>query len=91
MIEIILIISVIFLILIFFYKQAICEFRINQIEWAQKEQITELISEKVPVVIRTIPSAAFWTHRDVKERSCFTNLSIFQELTLAEWLSVATP
>lgn len=91
MLEITLIICVIFIILTFFYKQAICEFRINQIEWSQKSQITELISEKIPLVIRTIPSAAFWTHRDVKERKCFTNLSIFQELTLSEWLSVATP
>lgn len=91
MLEITLIICVLFLILTFFYKQAICEFRINQIEWSQKAQITALLSEKVPLVIRTIPSAAFWTHRDVKERKCFTNLSIFQELTLSEWLSVATP
>ena len=91
MLEILLIISVIFLILTFFYKQAICEFRINQIEWAKKDQIAELIGEKVPLVVRTIPSSAFWTHHDVQERSCFTNLSIFQELTLTEWLSVATP
>jgi len=43
MIEIILIIGVLFLILTFFYKQAICDFRINQMEWTQHDQLVELL------------------------------------------------
>jgi putative transposase len=35
------------LILTFFYKQAICEFRINQIEWSQKENLYTLLHEKI--------------------------------------------
>ena len=77
MLEIILIFGVLFLILTFFYKQAICDFRINQMEWTQHDQLMELLGEKVPLVVRSIPSATFWTHDDVKGRSCFTKLPIF--------------
>jgi hypothetical protein len=90
MIEIILIISVLFLILTFFYKQAICDFRINQMEWTQHDQLIELLGEKVPLVIRSIPSATFWTHDDVKGRPCFTELPIFKDVSLQQWLSTAT-
>jgi hypothetical protein len=86
MLEIILIFGVIFIILTFFYKQAVCEFRINQIEWTQKENVQSLLNEKVPLVIRTIPSATFWTHEDVINRSCFTDIPIFQETTIPGWI-----
>ena len=90
MLEIILIIGVIFIILTFFYKQAICEFRINQIEWTQKENVQSLLNEKVPLVIRSIPSATFWTHEDVLARTCFTDIPIFQETTLTDWIAAST-
>jgi hypothetical protein len=91
MLEIILIIGIIFIILIFFYKQAICEFRINQIEWSQKDNISSLLTEKVPFVLRSIPSATFWTHQDVLNRPCFKNIPIFQETTLTQWIESSTP
>jgi hypothetical protein len=90
MLEFILIIGIIFLILTFFYKQAVCEFRINQIEWTQKDTITSLLNEKVPLVIRTIPSATFWTHEDVLARPCFKDIPIFQETTLTDWVASST-
>lgn len=99
MFEIILIIAVLFLILTFFYKQAVCEFRINQVEWAKqitlqkqshaqsnKSQIRELLGEKVPLVIRGIPSASFWTHTDVASRLCFAEIPVFQDMSLTEWM-----
>ncbi len=90
MLEIILIISVIFLILTFFYKQAICEFRINQIEWSQKDNVSELLSEKVPIVVRNIPSATFWTHNDIQARlNIFTSIPIFKESNIYDWLSTS--
>lgn len=91
MLEFILIFFILFLILTFFYKQAICEFRINQIEWTQKENISPLLGEKVPLVLRSIPSATFWTHQDVLARPCFTDIPIFQETTLTDWVSASTP
>jgi len=91
MLELILIIGILFLILTFFYKQAICEFRINQIEWSQVENLSTLLTENVPVVIRSIPSATFWTHEDVLARSCFKDIPIFQETSLTDWISSSTP
>ena len=91
MLEIILIVGILFLILTFFYKQAICEFRINQIEWKQRENMGSLLNEKVPIVLRSIPSATFWTYEDVLARSCFKDIPIFQETTLTDWVSMATP
>lgn len=91
MLEIILIIGILFLILTFFYKQAVCEFRLNQIEWSQKDTITTLLGEKVPLVIRSIPSTTFWTHDDVLARDCFKNIPIFQETSLTDWISTSTP
>jgi hypothetical protein len=91
MLEVILIFGILFIILIFFYKQAICEFRINQIEWTQKDNTSSLLNEKVPLVIRKIPAATFWTHEDVLARSCFKDIPIFQETTLTDWITTITP
>ena len=87
MLEIIIIACVLFLILTFFYKQAVCEFRINQMEWSQKEKLPELLGEKIPLVVRSIPSATFWTHNDVLDRSCFRNIPIFRETSLVDWVA----
>jgi hypothetical protein len=86
MLEFILLISIVFLILVFFYKQAICEFRINQIEWLQKSQIPKLLSEKLPLVVRSIPSNTFWT-RNTKQ---YDSIPIFNEMPLSQWLSNGT-
>jgi len=91
MLEIILIIGIVFLILTFFYKQAVCEFRINQIEWSQRDNLSSLLNEKVPAVLRSIPSATFWTHDDILARPCFKDIPIFQETTLTDWISTSTP
>jgi hypothetical protein len=89
MLEVILIFGILFLILTFFYKQAICEFRINQIEWSQKDEIGALLNEKVPLVARAIPAAPFWTREDVLVRPCFKDIPIFQETTLTDWIEGA--
>jgi hypothetical protein len=90
MVEIIFIGLILFLILTFFYKQAISDFRINQIEWSQKDDILPLLRERIPLVIRSIPSANFWTREDVETRTCFEEIPIFQELQLTEWVKSAT-
>jgi hypothetical protein len=89
MLEIILLFGVIFIILTFFYKQAVCEFRINQLEWSQRDNVSSLLHEKVPLVLRSIPSASFWTIDDVTSRECYQNIPIFQETSLVEWVSKA--
>ena len=89
MLEILLLLGVIFLILTFFYKQAICEFRINQLEWSQRDNVSSLLREKVPLVLRSIPAASFWTHDDLLHRECYQNIPVFQETSLVEWIQQA--
>ncbi len=91
MLELILIFSLIILILTFFYKQAVCDFRINQIEWSQKDKINGLLGEKIPLVVRGIPSATFWTNQDVTIRSVYQNIPIFQDIGLSKWIVDAPP
>jgi len=88
MLEIVLITSILFLIAVFFYKQAVTEFRINQIEWTQRSHLPKLYSEKLPIVIRTIPPATFWTHSDIHHR--YDTLSLFNEMSLSTWSSTVT-
>lgn len=76
----------IFMILTFFYKQAIHDFRINQVNRSQKESFTDLWKEHVPLVIREWPKIKIWTYDDVMTRSCYSNLALFKEKTLVEWL-----
>lgn len=89
MLEGILLFGVILVILTFFYKQAICEFRINQIEWKQNEDLATLLHEKIPLVVRSIPAITFWSEDDVHTRDCYANLSIFQDMSLVQWMDQA--
>ena len=91
MLEIILIGLLAFLILTFFYKQAICEFRINQIEWEKKDTLSEILVERTPTILRGVPKATFWTHEDVMMRTSYGNLPIFNGQGLPEWLTSAEP
>jgi hypothetical protein len=74
------------LILTFFYKQAVYEFRINQIDWGQREDIGGLLAEKVPVVLRDVPPVAFWTHEDVMMREAYSFVRVFEDTPLSDWL-----
>jgi hypothetical protein len=91
MLEILLVLGVILIILTLFYKQAVCEFRINQLEWSQKENLLPTLQEKIPLVVRGLPQATFWSMEDALSRDCYTNIPIFQEMSLVEWLSSASP
>lgn len=92
MLEIFLIGLLIFLILTFFYKQAICEFRINQIEWDKRTTLQDALSERTPTVLRGIQSPPkFWTHEDVMMRSSYGNIQVFDNQGLSEWMTVSTP
>jgi hypothetical protein len=87
MLEIIFIGFVLFIILTLFYKQAICEFRINQVEWEKRDTLHELLQEKIPLVLRGIPSSTCWSHNDVIARECYSRIPIFKETTLSSWIS----
>lgn len=54
MIEIILILSFLFLIYVFFYKQTTNEYSINQIEYTNIHKLNDLLYDKLPIVVRSI-------------------------------------
>jgi hypothetical protein len=92
MLEILLIVVIICLVLTFFYKQAVCEFRLNQIEWGQVgEKMGDLLTEKVPIVVRGRPPTAFWTQEDVHLREVYATVPIFDNQSLPDWIMSATP
>jgi hypothetical protein len=80
------VILLIILILVFFYRQAIHDFRINQANASRPSEIMELWRERVPLVIREIPRMSLWTHDDVIQRQCYEELALFKEQSLAEWI-----
>jgi hypothetical protein len=73
----------------FFYKQAIHEFRINQVNASQRDALLELWKERVPLVIRELPRISLWTRSDVIERPCYERLAIFRDQTLPGWIQGA--
>jgi len=52
--------------------------------------MSDLLGEKIPLVVRSVPSAPFWIHDDVMARSCYQNIPIFRETTLVDWISSST-
>lgn len=80
-----------FLALTFFYKQSVHEFRLNQIEWSQSDKLPELLSEKVPIILRGRPPTAFWTQEDIHLRSIYSTVPVFQDRTLVDWIVGTDP
>ena len=89
MLELIIIAAIGFLILLFFHNQASKEFKINQIGWHEKVKLENLLSERVPLVIKGLPLVAFWTQQDCTMRPCYEKVPVFQDKGLSEWLTMA--
>jgi len=83
MLEWLLIGVIVFSILVFFHTRANYEFHINQIRWNQRDKLTELLSEKSPIVVQDIPSVAFWTQQDVMMRPVYTTIPVFTEESIS--------
>jgi len=76
-----LVLGVLGIILVFFYKQAVQEFRILQTDSFEKAM--GLLYERCPIVVLPSPSPGnLWTHTDIKERPTLQQFSI-QGLPLA--------
>ncbi len=67
MIEIFMILAFVFLVAVFFYKQALEQFDVLQIEATQLEQLPKLLAEKSFLVVRSLPTIQLWTRDTVKE------------------------
>jgi len=61
-----LILSVIFIILFFFYKQAVKEYRILQTD--SFEKVLPLVNERSPIVVHPAPITELWTQKDLTQR-----------------------
>jgi hypothetical protein len=68
MLEIILFLSIAILILLFFYKQSVEEYRLNQISFSQISTLPALLAEKSPIVVLDTPQIPFWNSADLKSR-----------------------
>ncbi len=92
MLEIVLVLSLLFLIFTFFYKQAIHEFRIHQwdADASLQETLYDRSKERIPVVLRKLPRMGVWSQDDVLQRDCYARLPLFQEYGIQEWLRQAT-
>jgi hypothetical protein len=55
MIEILLILSFLFLIYAFFYKQVNKQYSINQIPFEKMEKLNELLYDRLPIIIKDVP------------------------------------
>lgn len=66
-----------------FYKQTVQEYKLNQIEWNQRERIPELCEEGTPFIVRSAPPCPVWNGADVLARPVFADL--------ATWVRAAPP
>lgn len=75
------------LILRFFYRQSVREFRINQADAENRSALQELWKERAPVVVRDLRRPPMWSRADVERRAY---PSVFQGQGLAEWMGTVT-
>jgi len=68
MLEIILFLAIAVLILLFFYKQSVEEYKLNQISFSQAEALPSLMAEKSPIIILDTPQIPFWNTADLASR-----------------------
>jgi hypothetical protein len=67
--------GLVFVILIFFYRQAVQEFRILQTE--RLEKASEIIGERLPIVVLPSPQPQqLWTRIDIQQRPTLGNTAI---------------
>ncbi len=90
--ELLLILGIVGIIFVFFYKQAVQEFRILQTE--DLEKAMALLNERCPIVVLPAPAPQqLWTRSDIDQRPTLKNTAI-NGMTLAEMIrheSVALP
>jgi hypothetical protein len=88
MIEIGILLGIVFLVFVFFYKQKAQEFRISQIEHTQLQTLPDLFTELNPIVIRGLPPSTFLTPDTIKKNSRIQNFPVGSDgLTIEKWLT----
>lgn len=86
MIEILLICILFFGIFVLFYRQAIEEYNILQIEGSQVADLPKLLSEQSPVVVREIGAPKLFTPETLKGNSRLLTFPVMPSLSLGDYL-----
>jgi len=89
--ESLLVLGVLAVILIFFYRQAVEEFRILQTDSLEKAM--PLLTERSPIVVLPAPQPTpLWTHQDIQQRPTLGSrmLNSFSHVTLIQALKLET-
>jgi len=91
MIEILVILVVLFAVIVLFYRQAIEDYTILQIEGTQVDELPKLLAEQSPVVVRDIGPPKLFTPETLKGNSRLLTYPIESTLTLGTYLTMETP
>lgn len=87
MLELGIFLGILFLVLVFFYKQKVEDFRISQIEYTQLERLPDLLTELNPIVVRGVPPPTFLTPDTLAKNNRIQNFPVSNNgLTLHKWL-----
>jgi hypothetical protein len=87
MIELFVIAAVLLAVLILFYRQAIEQYNILQIEAAQMSDLPKLLSERSPVVVRDIGAPKLFTTETLKSNKRLLQFPLANQLTLGQYLT----
>lgn len=87
MIELFVIAAVLLAVLILFYRQAIEQYNILQIEAAQLSELPKLLGERSPVVVRDIGTPKLFTPETLKGNPRLLQFPLAATLTLGQYLA----
>jgi hypothetical protein len=90
MIEILFLIALLFVVLVLFYRQAINDYTILQIEASKIDELPRLLTERSPVVVRSIGQPKVFLPESLKSNTRLVSYPLAQGFTLANYLSKPT-
>ena len=91
MIEILVVLVVALIVLIVFYRQAIEQYNILQIESTQVSDLPKLLSEHSPVVVRSVGEPKLFTPEVLKQNPRMLSFPIEAQMNLSLYLSTPKP
>lgn len=91
MIEILVVLVVALAVLIVFYRQAIEQYNILQIESTQISELPKLLSERTPVVIRSIGDPKVWTIETLKSNPRLQSFPLEPNFNVSMYLQNPKP
>jgi hypothetical protein len=84
MLEIILVLALALVILLFFYKQSVEEYKLNQISFSQAASLPSLLAEKSPIVVLDTPQIPFWNTADLASRPFLAGARLSNGLAIGQ-------